>query len=273
MTEIFGYVGILLAGVSLGLIGGGGSILVVPIFVYLFALPPAVSTAYSLFVVGCASLIGALRYARTRDVDYQIAALFAVPGLLGVYFSRHYIVPALPETLLTFAHFTLTKNMLIMTVFAGVMLLAGRAMILRGKAVAAIVVSKEPVASVQSRRPDLRSILPKAFGVGLLTGFVGAGGGFLIIPALVIFAKLPMRRAVGTSLAIITVNSLIGFLGDASTKNAMNWTLLLSVASIAGAGILIGTSLSHKIPGKKLEPAFGWFVLIIASYILLRQFT
>ena len=261
--EYIGYASAVGAGMSLGLIGGGGSILIVPILVYLFALSPVLSTAYSLFIVGTASLFGATRYAIAREIDYKVGAAFAGPSIAGVFLSRHFLVPMLPREILRFNGLLITKETFVMSAFAVVMLAASLAMIRRGRKASAI-----PAATSE---PRLASLPVKGFAVGLLTGFVGAGGGFLIIPALVILAGLPMKRAIGTSLAVIAVNSFIGFFGDASSTGQLDWPFLLSVAGATSGGIFVGTYLSRLIPGKRLEPAFGWFVLVMGSYIVVRQ--
>lgn len=266
--EIFGYFGALLAGLSLGLIGGGGSILIVPILVYIFAISPVLSTAYSLFIVGLASLIGSYRYAVSKEINYKVAALFAIPSFSGVFLSRHFIVPYLPSEIFRVSTFSITKDMLIMSVFAIVMLSASIAMIKRGKKSQDIEMKR---IEIGERKAASWSLPLKGFAVGVLTGFVGAGGGFLIIPALVIIAQLEMKTAIGTSLLIIAVNSLIGFLGDTQAFRTLDWPFLLQVTSATVVGIFLGTFLSKYVPGKKLEPAFGWFVLGMGSLILVRQ--
>ncbi len=263
--ELFGYIGAVLTGVSLGLIGGGGSILIVPILVYLFGKEPTIATAYSLFVVGVASLIGSQRYAKQKLIDYKTGAVFAIPSFAGVFVARRLLIPALPETIFSTADFTLSKGGLIMTVFAVVMLMASLAMIRRKNA----NTGGDSSGAAQLNYP---LIAIEGLGVGALTGFVGAGGGFLIIPALVLLAKIPMKIAVGTSLLIIAVKSLFGFLGDVGGAVDLEWAFLLKITLAASLGIFGGTYLSKFVPGKKLEPAFGWFVLVMGIYILAKQF-
>lgn len=263
---ILGYIGALLTGISLGLIGGGGSILIVPVLVYLFGVSPSLATAYSLFVVGVASIVGAYRYAKKNLIDYKTAVIFATPAFVGVYSARRFLVPVIPSEVLTFAGLTLTKDGLIMSVFALVMLFASYSMI-KSKPVP----EAEDLKVNNDRKYNYKMIALEGLGVGAVTGFVGAGGGFLIIPALVLFAKLPMKLAVGTSLVIISFKSLLGFLGDLSGDQVIDWKFLLSVTVIAIGGIFVGAHLSQRIPGKKLQPAFGWFVLVMGTYILLRQ--
>lgn len=260
--EILGYVAAVLIGVALGLIGGGGSILTVPALVYLFSIPPVLATAYSLFIVGATSVVGSFSYFKKGLINIKTAIVFGIPSLLSVYFTRAYIVPAIPEVVFEMNNFTVNKSMLLMLVFALLMVFASYSMIKSPP--------KELEISKEKQRFNYPLILLEGAIVGMLTGLVGAGGGFLIIPALVILSKLPMKEAVGTSLAIISAKSLIGFLGE-KTGSAIDWPLLLSITSLAILGILIGTLLSKKINGNKLKPAFGWFVLFMGIYIIVKE--
>jgi uncharacterized membrane protein YfcA len=257
---ILGYIGALLVGLTLGLLGGGGSILTVPILVYLLGTNPVLATAYSLFVVGSTSLVGAIRNMAKGMVDIKIAVVFAVPAFIAVYLTRRFLVPAIPDEIFTVGNFTLTKDLGIMLFFALIMLAASYSMI-KGR--------KESVAS-ESKKLNIPLIVLEGFIVGVLTGIVGAGGGFLIIPALVLFANLPMKRAVATSLLIIAVKSLIGFLGDVQNLE-MDWPFLLTFTAISIVGIFIGIYLNKYVNGKSLKKAFGWFVLIMGIYIILKE--
>ena len=261
--EIIGYVAAILIGVSLGLIGGGGSILTLPVLIYFFHIDAKTATAYSLFVVGFSSLVGGARMARKGLVEYKTLVIFAIPALLSVYFTRAVLVPAIPEVLFTIRGYAFTGDLGIMVFFAIIMLLASITMI-KGR--------KEPEGH-QEIKYNYPMILLEGLVVGLVTGIVGAGGGFLIIPALVILARLPMKMAVGTSLLIISVKSLIGFLGDLGNPQigggeGIDWSFLLIFTGIAILGIYLGTWLSNFISGNKLKKGFGWFVLIMAIYIL-----
>lgn len=262
LIEILGYIGALLIGLVLGLIGGGGSILTVPILVYLLSINPVLATAYSLFIVGATSLVGTLRNISKKMVDFKTAIVFAIPAFIAVYISRKFLVPALPDVLFTIGSKELSKEMGLMLFFSIVMLLASISMI-RGRK------EKDTKEEVKYNIP---LIIIEGFVVGIITGIVGAGGGFLIIPALVLLAKLPMKRAVGTSLFIISIKSLIGFIGDVENLN-IDWTFLLSFTAFSIAGIFIGIYLNQFIEGKKLKKAFGWFVLIMAFYIMYQEFS
>jgi len=258
--EIIGYFGAVLMGISLGLIGGGGSILTVPILVYLFGVKAELSTAYSLFIVGLTSLFGSFSHMKMGNIHWKTALVFGIPSIISVYLTRHFIVPAIPDVLLT-TPFKLDKDMGILVLFAIIMVLASYSMIKKGKP------KSENEGEIAYNYP---LILVEGAVVGLVTGLVGAGGGFLIIPALVILAKLPMKQAVGTSLIIIASKSLLGFLGDLGRGQLIDWTFLMIFSSIAVVGIFLGAFLSKKISGDKLKPAFGWFVLIMGIYIIVK---
>jgi uncharacterized membrane protein YfcA len=263
LNQLLGYLGALIIGVVLGLIGGGGSILTVPILVYLIHINPVTATAYSLFVVGISSLVGALRNIQKGLVDYRTAVVFAIPAFIAVYIARKYLVPAIPETVFSTAAFSLTRDIAIMLFFALVMLVASVSMIRnRGK-------DKNEPSEVTYNYP---LIIIEGILVGIITGIVGAGGGFLIIPALVLLAKLPMKNAVATSLLIIAVKSLIGFIGDVENL-VIDWEFLLLFTALSVVGIFIGIYLSNFIEGKKLKKGFGWFVLVMGVYIIYKELT
>ncbi len=261
ITEIFGYIGALFVGIVLGLIGGGGSILTVPVMVYLFSLNPVAATGYSLFVVGTTALFGAVRNMKKKLVDFKTALIFATPAFIAVYLTRRFVLPAIPEMLFDIGDFEFTKSIAIMIFFAVVMLAASITMI-RNK-------NTEPEEGKKVTYNYPLIILQGVF-LGFVTGAVGAGGGFLIIPALVLLAKLPMKKAVATSLLIIAVNSLIGFTGDLSTLE-IDWKFLLIFTAISIVGIFMGVKLSTFIDGKKLKKGFGWFVLLMGIYIIYKE--
>lgn len=261
MIEIFGYIGALLIGVVLGLIGGGGSILTVPIFVYVLGIEPVIATAYSLFVVGASSLVGTLRNAQQKMVDFRTGTVFAIPALITVYLTRKFLVPAFPDVFFRVGDFVVTKDVAIMVFFAIIMLLAAYFMI-RGR--------KDESDENQKVSYNYPMIVVEGIVVGVLTGIVGAGGGFLIIPALVLLAKLPMKKAIATSLMIIAVKSLIGFIGDVQNIT-IEWTFLLSFTALSVVGIFLGIYLNKFIDGKKLKKGFGWFVLIMGFYIVIKE--
>lgn len=262
--EIVGYLASALIGVSLGLIGGGGSILTVPVLVYLFGVDPVLATAYSLFIVGSTSLVGALPKYNEGMVNLRTAVIFGIPSIVAVYATRAFFVPLIPDPVFTIGDLTITKAMLLMGLFAVLMVGASVSMIRSQKKTTV----DTPAAPQHFNYP---MILLEGTVVGVLTGLVGAGGGFLIIPALVLFSKLPMKQAVGTSLLIIAAKSLFGFMGDLSHYH-LDWMLLLSVTALAIAGIFMGNRMSRQVDSDKLKQAFGWFVLVMGIYILAREF-
>ena len=260
--EIIGYIASLVIGISLGLIGGGGSILTVPVLVYLFNVEPVVATAYSLFIVGLSSLVGAFPKYKQGQVNLKTALIFGIPSIIAVFATRKFIVPRIPKEVFTIGDFVVTKSILMMILFAILMVFASISMISNK--------SKKSETESGEQKFNYPMIILEGGVVGLLTGLVGAGGGFLIIPALVLLSKLPMKQAVGTSLLIIAAKSLIGFTGDLSNY-AMDWKLLGTVTALAIAGIFIGDALSKKIDGNKLKKGFGWFVLVMGIYIIVKE--
>ena len=252
----------LLIGLSLGLIGGGGSILTVPVLVYLFGVDPVMATAYSLFIVGLTSAVGVFPKYKEGLVDIRTGLIFGAPSIATVFLTRQWLVPNIPNTIWQIDDFVLTKSVMLMLIFAILMVAASVSMI------------RDPKTKTASTESQLSFNYPlivlEGAIVGVLTGLVGAGGGFLIIPALVLLTKLPMKKAVGTSLLIIAAKSLIGFTSDAS-QQTMDWALLLSITLMAVAGLFAGNALSKKIEGAKLKKGFGWFVLVMGVYILLKE--
>lgn len=273
--EILGYIGAILMGLSLGLIGGGGSILTVPILVYLFQVDAVLATAYSLFIVGLTSLVGSFSHIKLGNIHWRTAIVFGIPSIISVFLTRSYLVPRIPDPILTFgqapsggASMVITKSVGLLLLFAVIMVMAAYSMIKPTKKPAA-----DGLQANENNEPQFNYPLILAEGaiVGVVTGLVGAGGGFLIIPALVLLAKLPMKKAVGTSLMIIAAKSLIGFVGDMRGDEVIDWSFLGVFSSIAVVGILLGSWLSKRIPGEKLKPAFGWFVLVMGTYIIIKE--
>jgi len=262
--HIAGYLAAVLIGVSLGLIGGGGSILTVPVLVYLFGINPLLSTSYSLFVVGSTSLVGAFNNYRRGWVSIKTALLFGISSITTVFFTRKFIIPAIPKKIAVIGGFTITESMFTMVLFAIFMVIASVSMIRNGSI-------KENENVIDDKKINLLKLLVYGTAIGFVTGLLGAGGGFLLIPTLVLLVKLPMKEAVGTSLLIIALNSLIGFTGDLG-HFSIDWKFLLTITAIAVVGIFAGGALSKKIPGEKLKKGFGWFVLLMGLYILGKEF-
>ena len=260
---VLGFVLAILVGVSLGLIGSGGSILTVPILVYVMGVDPVLATAYSLFIVGATALVGGIQNARDGRVDFKTALIFGIPSIIAVYITRAYLVPVIPESVFTLFDFEVTKPIFLMVIFAIVMVAASITMIRPQK--------NKQLGEEIPMSYNYPMILLEGSVVGVLTGLVGAGGGFLIIPALVLLAKMPMKKAVGTSLFIIAAKSLIGFTGDLKGSEVIDWKLLLIFTTASVFGIVIGILLAKKIPGEKLKTSFGWFVLVMGIYIIVKE--
>lgn len=257
--EILGYLGAMCIGLVLGLIGGGGTILCVPILVFLFGVKPTEATAYSLFIVGATAAVGSIRAYILDMVDLRIGVLFGIPSIFAVFVTRYWLFPAIPESIGPDS-LIITKDTGVMVLFAVLMLAASITMI-KGR--------KKVVPDSGKRSPIL--IMGEGLVVGLLTGLVGAGGGFLIIPALVVLGKLEMKMAVGTSLLIIAMKSLLGFTGDVLTNDHIEWPFLLVITLLAIVGIFLGLKLSDRLPNKLLKKSFGWFVLLFGIFILYRE--
>lgn len=262
--EILGYLAIVLAGISTGLIGAGGSILTVPILVYLFAVNPVLATAYSLFVVGFTSLAGVIPKYIQKNISLKIALIFGAPSVISVFLTRKFLLPRFPEIMFEIGGFSVSKSVFLMVLFAVIMIFAAFSMLRKSKQRA---VSESVNTSV---KPFFISL--QGFFEGILTGLVGAGGGFIIIPILMLFAKLDIKKAIGTSILIIAVKSLIGFSGDIMTGTFdFDWKFLFFITLLSVLGMFVGDVLSKKINGSKLKTGFGWFILIMGIYIILKE--
>lgn len=257
--EIAGYIASFFIGISLGLIGGGGSIITLPVLVYLFGLSPELAISYSLFVVGSTSLVGSFNSYRKGLIDFKTVLLFGISSVITVFITRKFILPLLPDVI-QFKNYSLSFSTLTMVLFAVLMLFASIKMI------KAKTINEESL----DEDKNLLKLLLYGIGIGLITGFLGAGGGFLLIPALVLILKLPMKKAIGTSLLIIALNSLVGFIADTGHYETQ-WSFLLMISALAIAGVLTGGLLGKKIDGNKLKKGFGWFVLIMGIYIIVKE--
>lgn len=257
--EILGYVLSICVGMILGLLGGGGSILSIPILVYFFHLDAVTASAYSLFIVGVTSFVGAVPKYKEHLVSVRAGILFGVPAVLGTFVTRRWLIPAIPDIIFQTESFVLTKRLLVLGTFAILMIIASISMIS----------SRKEKVTLEHHSRVVLAIFEGSL-IGLITGLVGAGGGFLIIPALVFLTGLPFKTAVGTSLLVIAVNSLAGFLGDV-LNYGMDWPFLLLVTALATVGIFIGNRLTHAVTGTNLRRSFGWFVLAAGVAILFRE--
>ncbi|CAN5717179.1 sulfite exporter TauE/SafE family protein [soil metagenome] len=263
MITAAGYIAAILIGISLGLIGGGGSILTIPVLVYLFGVQPLLATGYSLFIVGSTSLVGAVKNYRKGNVNVETALAFSLISTITILVTRKFLLHIIPDNLFVVAGYTVTKSLMTMLLFAIVMMIAAIKMI----------VGEQPEEQlVCSTKLQYGKVMYSGIGIGLLTGLLGAGGGFLIIPALIFLFCLPVKQAIGTSLLIIAINNLLGFTGDIF-HTTINWTLLLPVTAVAVAGIFIGSKIGEKIHGDQLKKGFGWFVLVMGIYIIIKEIT
>lgn len=262
--EILGYIASVLIGVSLGMVGSGGSILTVPVLVYLMHINPLLATTSSLFIVGATSLAGGLRAYSKKMVDFKAVTEFGIPSIFSIFITRHYLLPAMPDQLFSIGKIVVSKDMFLMVIFAILMLAAAITMI-RNHNEEDIIRTKNKDTGNQALPLVLLGLI-----VGVITGLLGAGGGFLIIPTLVLLLRLSMKMAVGTSLLIIAINSLFGFLFSLK-QFEYNWTILVSFTILGIAGIFIGSKIAERISGTSLKKGFGWFVLIMAVYIIIKE--
>jgi uncharacterized membrane protein YfcA len=263
---LLGYAASLVMGLALGLTGGGGSILTVPILVYLFGIGALQATTYSLVLVGLVALWGAWGAYRSGELHLNRALAFGIPGALGVVASRRLLLPLLPNELSIFG-LVLTQNSILLMAFSLLMLLASASMIR-----ASLSTNIDVVAANTNGSVSYIALFFGGLAVGLLAGFVGAGGGFLIVPALVSIGKLDMRQAVGTSLFVIALQSLLGVLGDFKALAQMDFILFSIVAVLAVMGMSLGTLFRKRISQSKLKLGFGFFVLVMGGLILFQEF-
>ena len=276
--DLFGYMCAVLIGLIMGLAGGGGSVLGVPIFAYIFGMDAVYATAYSLFVVGLTAGVGAITNARKGQIDVHTGIVFAIPAFIAVYLTRAFVIPWIPETICTIGSFTLSKDLGIMLLFALVMFVAGYFMVKskKQKRLKQVDPNDTVLDELGLEEDDIqivykyKKIILEGFVIGVLTGLVGAGGGFVIVPALVLLANLPMKKAIGTSLMIICIKSLIGFIGDIQNLE-IDWGFLALFSGLTIIGILVGSYFSNYIDGKVLKKGFGWFVIVMAISILVAE--
>lgn len=257
--EVVGFILGILIGISLGLIGSGGSILAIPVLVYLMQIVPSTATVYSLFIVGISALAGSIKGVKQKLLSTRVVLFFGIPSVLSIFVMRKFLVPLLPEVLFTTNGFVFSKDLVIMSLSAILMILSSISMI-----------RKNPISAGDETQLATGKIILQGIVIGMLTGFVGVGGGFLIIPTLIYKARLTMKKAVATSLVIIAFNSLIGFAGSIGTIK-IDWIFLLTFTAFAVVGIFTGMFLSQKISSEKLKPAFGWFILATGMYILIKE--
>jgi hypothetical protein len=253
------YIFAIVIGITLGLLGSGGSILTVPVLVYIGGMSPNTAISSSLFIVGVTSLAGVVNNGIKRMVNFKAAFTFALPSLVSVVLVRSWLLPLIPDTIISLSSFTLSKNLMLMLLFAVFMLAAARGMLKKNKAVIAANVA-----------PSQMRMVLTGFFTGIVTGLLGAGGGFLIVPALVLVLRQDIKQAVGTSLLIIALNALTGFAADLPNTTP-NWSFLIGFSGLSILGLLAGVYISKFISGAKLKPLLGWFILAMGVFIIVKE--
>ena len=264
IVQLIGYACALLVGISLGILGSGGSILTVPILVYLLHVDPVDATGYSLFIVGMTSAIGCVPYIRKKLVNEKIALIFGLPSIISVFLTRKYLLPSFPDPIFSSSSITISKDLLIIILFAVLMVASAYNMIRNAE-------YKEPD---EKNFKTTNYVLLSCIGLisGILSGILGVGGGFIIIPALVLLAKIPIRMSVGTSLLIIAFNSLSGFAGEFIEKHeSMDYSMLILFAILSVIGTFIGFRLTLRLYPSQLKRIFGWFVLVMGISIMIKE--
>ncbi|MEJ7692076.1 sulfite exporter TauE/SafE family protein [Daejeonella sp.] len=255
--EVAGYLASLFIGISLGLIGGGGSVLTVPILVYFFRVEPVLATAYSLFIVGSTSAVGALQKWAKQEINFKVAITFGLPSLITVYWIRKFLIPSIPDVVYQHNDFIIQKGLLTLVLFA-ILMIAAAIGILKPQEISRPVL------------PQTQGLVLLGVVVGVVSGLLGAGGGFIIIPALIFYASLDIKTAVGSSLLIIALNSLVGFAGDIF-HHPIDWIRLLSITALGISGTFLGNWLSGRLPASRIKKIFGWFLLLTGLFILGKE--
>lgn len=250
----------LLIGFTIGFFGGGGSILSVPVLVYVCTIEPILATAYSLFIVGISALFGAIDYGNKKLIEFKTGIIFAVPSVIAVYFTRLLLIPALPERMFVFIGNGIKKENAILILFALTMIMAAFFM-LYGK-------REDPD---YDKKLNIPFVVIEGAAVGVLTGLIGAGGGFLIVPSLVLLTGMPIKKAIGTSLFIISLKSLIGFIGDIQLQVSIDWVFLLKFAAFSTVGIFLGSNISRRSKAANLKKGFAAFILFMGVMMLLNE--
>lgn len=265
MYEYIGYASAVVVGLLVVLIGAGGSILTVPVLVYLFHISPVVATGYALLIVGTTSIISTLSYIRRKLVNYRIAIIFGIPSMTAVYLTRRYMLPAIPEEVFMIRNSIITKDVFLMLLMGSLIFVSATSMVMVKRKY-----DSEDVPNLNTFYYT-RMILIEGLIIGVLTGLVGTGGGFMIIPALVLLCNLPIKTAIGTALLIASAKSGIGFLGEMTNNSNIDYQLIFKFTGFALVGIAIGTYLSDKVSGYKLRNYFGYFLYLVGAVILLNE--
>ena len=255
--EIIGLFLAVLIGISLGLMGGGGSILTVPLLVYFFHVNPFLASTYSLLIVGFSSLLGAIPYIKNNEYHIPAIVQMGIPSVIVVYITKYFLVPLIPEKVFISGNLGVNSDQLLLVFFSLLLIVAAFAMIRKTEI--------KP-----HKKVSVIKLISQGILIGFLTGLVGVGGGFLIIPVLVFVCEIPMKKAVGSSLIIIVLNTIIGLVA-VNDFASFDQLLLVKISVLSILGIVIGTLLSKRIEGSKLKKGFGWFILVMGLTILFKE--
>jgi uncharacterized membrane protein YfcA len=261
ILHILGYIGATLTGIVLGLLGGGGALLSIPVLVYLFHIEPQLATSYSLILIAISASSGAYQNIRKKLIDYNAALYYGIPSVISVYIVRRWVMPNLPKVILTIGDYKLDKNLFILIILAIVMFIAAYKMI----------TAKNAGDDETEHKVDHWRLAFFAVLIGAFLGLVGAGGGFLMVPALMYFANVHTKKAIGTSLLLVSINSFIGFAGDLRSHVQIEWPFFFTFLFFSIAGVLIGHYLATYIHNNRLRRYFGWFILITAVFIIAKE--
>ena len=259
--EVLGSLLATLIGVTLGMMGSGGSILTVPVLVYVLHVDPNLATTYSLFAIGMASLAGSIVNFSKGTIDFRKVLDFGFPSIITVFLTRQFLLPFIPDVF-NIGPWIIHQNTVLMIFFAGIMILSAFSMI-----------NRKIGQNWKTERKYSRGItIVQGIGVGFITGVVGAGGGFLIIPALINFYKMPLAKAVSTSLTIIAINSLFGLAGDIEKFNLFDWNLVLQYTGLLIIGMFLGFYLTRFFKGNQLKRILGYLIFFVGILIILKEF-
>lgn len=262
--EIIGYFLSVIIGLSVGLLGGGGAILAVPMLVYFFNVDAEIATGYSLVIVAISSVLSIWQ---KRGIDgnfsLKIFLQFGLPSILMIYFTKAIFVPQIPNLLIFSPKIILTKNMFLMMVFSVILLLSSISMLGKSK--------ENELNATPTKEHSIFNIMLSGAFVGFLTGIIGVGGAFVIVPALIFFFSMETKEAIKNSLAIVIANSIVGFYGFSRASYHIDWMLLVNISAVSLVGVVIGSRLNKRMSGNNLKNIFGWMNLILSLILILKE--
>ncbi|MGB4967943.1 MAG: sulfite exporter TauE/SafE family protein [Saprospiraceae bacterium] len=261
MTLIIAYILAILMGFILGLLGAGGAILTIPILVYLVGMNPMDAITSSLFVVCLTSLSAGLNYIRIKKINARAIFLFGIPSVITIWCTRRYLLPLIPDPVLKTDTILIEKSTFLLVLFA---------LLIFTSAFKMIQASSSAILP-NNQKKSIAPFILNGLLLGVITGLLGAGGGFLIVPALVLILNLDFKTADGTSLLIIAINTGVGLLSDFKLLQHLDWNFIFIFTGIAILSSFIGAAVSGSVSSSKLKPVFGYFLLIVASYILIKE--